>query len=287
MNVTSFYASSRKKRVELALRVDVSEDELEISSDEDELQAHLQGEYERDENYEPENEDGDENEDQEEDEDMDQDENYEPENENADENEDQVEDQDEDQEEAEDMNQDEDSEGESAVTALFRAAAEASPRHVLQMLASDGHRMNISPKMQANDPESVYRLELVAADHDNDYDNDCFSAGVGMPQELDSMEDRLQHLESRVMEEVGGELLCDLKKQVESFKKKLESVEHLSWMGLFKEHGHQELSQKPKGLELSEHEERLQVRRKYLNMSSLQVTEEVREHLKTPIFDNW
>ncbi|KAK1876370.1 High affinity cGMP-specific 3'5'-cyclic phosphodiesterase 9A [Dissostichus eleginoides] len=166
------------------------------------------------------------------------------------------------------------------VKALFRAAAEASPRHVLKMFASDGHRMNISPKMRANDPESVYRLELVAADQSR----------VGMPQELDSMEDRLQHLESRVMEEVGGELLCDLKKQVESFKKKLESVEHLSWMGLFKEHGHQELSklsQKPKSPELSEHEERLQVRRKYLNMSSLQVTEEVREHLKTPIFDNW
>ncbi|KAF3841269.1 hypothetical protein F7725_007131 [Dissostichus mawsoni] len=70
MNVTSFYASLRKKRVELALPVDVSEDELEISSDEDELQAHLQGEYERDENYEPE----DENEDQDEDEDEDQDE---------------------------------------------------------------------------------------------------------------------------------------------------------------------------------------------------------------------
>ncbi|KAF3837627.1 hypothetical protein F7725_009395 [Dissostichus mawsoni] len=69
MNVTSFYASSRKKRVELALPVDVSQDELEISSDEDELQAHLQGEYERDENYEPENED--ENEDQDEDQDED------------------------------------------------------------------------------------------------------------------------------------------------------------------------------------------------------------------------
>ncbi|XP_033991283.1 high affinity cGMP-specific 3',5'-cyclic phosphodiesterase 9A-like isoform X2 [Trematomus bernacchii] len=142
------------------------------------------------------------------------------------------------------------------VKALFRAAAEASPRHVLKMFASDGRRMNISPKMQANDPESVYRLELVAADQSR----------VGMSQELDSMEDRLQHLESRVMEEAGGELLCDLKKQVESFKEKLESVEHLSWMGLFKEHGHQELSQKPKSLELSELEERLQVRRKYLNM---------------------
>lgn len=97
MNVTSFYASSRKKRVELALPVDVSEDELEISSDEDELQAHLQGEYERDENYEPENEDGDENEDQEEDQD---------------------EDQEEDEDQDEDMDQDEDSEGESAVIGI-------------------------------------------------------------------------------------------------------------------------------------------------------------------------
>ncbi|KAK5847459.1 hypothetical protein PBY51_016583 [Eleginops maclovinus] len=166
------------------------------------------------------------------------------------------------------------------VKALFRAAAEASPHHVLKMFSADGRLMNISPNLQPNIPESSYRLELVAAELNRE----------GMPQELDTMENRLQHLESRVMEEVGGDLLCDLKVQVESFKRKLESVEHLSWMGLFKEDGDHKLpkvSQKPKSPELSVQEERLQVRRKYLNMSSLQVTEEVREHLKTPIFDNW
>eukprot|EP00066_Takifugu_rubripes_P015381 XP_011604647.1 PREDICTED: high affinity cGMP-specific 3',5'-cyclic phosphodiesterase 9A-like [Takifugu rubripes] len=67
-------------------------------------------------------------------------------------------------------------------------------------------------------------------------------------------------------------------------------MEHLSWMGLFKEDGDlllSKLSPKSKTAQLSVQEKHQQVRKKFLNMSSLQVTEEVREHLKTPIFDNW
>ncbi|XP_029282801.1 uncharacterized protein LOC115005127 [Cottoperca gobio] len=51
--------------------------------------------------------------------------------------------------------------------------------------------------------------------------------------------------------------------------------------------GGQRPSPLPKPSQLSLQEERQQVRRTFLNMNSLQVTEEVREHLKTPIFDNW
>ncbi|XP_022618682.1 high affinity cGMP-specific 3',5'-cyclic phosphodiesterase 9A-like [Seriola dumerili] len=187
---------------------------------------------------------------------------------------------------------------------LFRAAAEAGPHHILKMYNSNGSVVNISPRLEANSEGSYYRLEVVASDLQS----------VAMPPELDDMEYRLHHLESKVMEDAGKspDIICELKSHVESFKRKLEvgqphehrrsqqvSItasspntvwEHLSWMGLFKDDGDQQLSKfspKPKTSQLSVQEERQQVRRKFLNMSSLQVTEEVREHLKTPIFDNW
>ncbi|XP_034405053.1 high affinity cGMP-specific 3',5'-cyclic phosphodiesterase 9A-like [Cyclopterus lumpus] len=162
---------------------------------------------------------------------------------------------------------------------VFRAAAEAGPHHILKLYSVDGGVLNISPLLEANGEDSYYRLEVVASD----------LKSVGMPNELDTMEHRLHHLESRVMEDVGQtpEVVCDLKSQVESFKRKLESVKHLSWMELFKEDGDHQSSPKPRSSLLSVQEEHQQVRRKFLNMSSLQVTEEVREHLKTPTFDNW
>ncbi|XP_062270895.1 high affinity cGMP-specific 3',5'-cyclic phosphodiesterase 9A-like, partial [Scomber scombrus] len=55
------------------------------------------------------------------------------------------------------------------------------------------------------------------------------------------------------------------------------SVEHLSWMGLFRDDGDQQPCLKAQRPQLSVEEER----------HTLQVTEEVREQLKTPIFDNW
>ncbi|XP_070814137.1 high affinity cGMP-specific 3',5'-cyclic phosphodiesterase 9A-like isoform X2 [Chaetodon trifascialis] len=165
---------------------------------------------------------------------------------------------------------------------LFRAAAEAGPHHILKMYNTNGGLLNISPQLEANSEDSCYRLEVVASD----------LKSVGMLTELDSMENRLHHLESKVSGDVGQtpDVICELKSQVESFKRKLESVEHLSWMGLFKDHSDQQLakfSPNPQTPPLSVEEERQHVRRKFLNMSSLQVTEDVREHLKTPIFDNW
>ncbi|XP_029369626.1 high affinity cGMP-specific 3',5'-cyclic phosphodiesterase 9A-like [Echeneis naucrates] len=168
------------------------------------------------------------------------------------------------------------------VRELFQAAAEVGPHHILKMYNRKGSVVNISPQLEPNTKESYYQLEVVASD----------TQSVMMPPELDNMEGRLQHLESKVIEEMGRspEIIGELKSHVESFKRKLESVEHLSWMGLFKEDGNQQLSKfssGPKTPQLSMQEERQQIRRKFLHLSSLQVTEELREHLKTPIFDNW
>ncbi|KAG7502829.1 high affinity cGMP-specific 3 3' [Solea senegalensis] len=165
---------------------------------------------------------------------------------------------------------------------LFRAAAEAGPNHILKMYNRDGSVVNISPRLKSNSKETYYRLEVVASNLHS----------VAMTPQLNNMEERLHLLESKVLEEVGKtpDIMCELQSHMESFKRKLESVEHLSWIGLFKDDGEQQLSKcspKPQKPQLSVQEERQQVRRKFINMSSLQVTEEVREHLKTPIFDNW
>ncbi|KAM9835987.1 high affinity cGMP-specific 3',5'-cyclic phosphodiesterase 9A-like [Aulostomus maculatus] len=168
------------------------------------------------------------------------------------------------------------------VKEVFRAAAEAGPHHILKMYKANGSVVNISPQLEANSRDSCYRLEVVA----------CELKGVAMAAELDNMECRLHHLENKVLEDAGKtpEIMCELTGQVELFKRKLENVKHLSWMGLFRDGSERQLSKfamTAKTPQLSVQEERQQVRRKFLNMSSLQVTEEVREHLKTPVFDNW
>ncbi|XP_060888916.1 high affinity cGMP-specific 3',5'-cyclic phosphodiesterase 9A-like [Labrus mixtus] len=165
---------------------------------------------------------------------------------------------------------------------LFRAAAEAGSNHILKLYDTNGSVVKISPRLEANSEDSYYRLEVVASDLQS----------VGMPTELDDMESRLQHLESKVMEDVGKtpDIIDELKSQVESFKRKLESVQHLNWMGLFhkdSDHHRSKFSKKPTTSHLSVDEERQQVRKNFTIMSSLQMTEKVREHLKTPNFDNW
>ncbi|XP_068612733.1 high affinity cGMP-specific 3',5'-cyclic phosphodiesterase 9A-like [Brachionichthys hirsutus] len=163
---------------------------------------------------------------------------------------------------------------------LFQAAAEAEPHHILKMYDTNGSLVNITPQLEANGEDSYYRLEAVASDLKR----------VGTPPELDDMEHRLHRLERKVIEDVGSvpEVLREMKTHVESFKEKLESLEHLSWMGLFKTDRDQRLADpKPPTQQPSVPDGREQVHRRFLHMSSLQVTEEVKEHLKTPLFDNW
>ncbi|XP_037132212.1 high affinity cGMP-specific 3',5'-cyclic phosphodiesterase 9A-like isoform X1 [Syngnathus acus] len=165
---------------------------------------------------------------------------------------------------------------------LFRAAAEASPHHILKLYKANGSVVNISPMLEPNSQDSYYRLEVVASDLQS----------IGVKSDVDNMESRLCHLETKVQQDAGNtpEIIDNLKSQVESFKRKLESVKHLSWMGLFRDESPQQLSKFPakaKGLQLNIEEEHREVRKKFLNMSSLRVIEEVRQQLKTPMFDNW
>ncbi|XP_041926050.1 high affinity cGMP-specific 3',5'-cyclic phosphodiesterase 9A [Alosa pseudoharengus] len=169
---------------------------------------------------------------------------------------------------------------------LFRSAAEAGPHDILKLYNPKGNIINISPQLAPNTPQSSYKLEVVAAD--------CNSTelAVALGFDLSSMEKRLQSLEKKILIEAGETpaIVYEMKRQVESFREKLESVEHLSWLGLFKELSNATHKPSPfyhKRTLRKTREECEHVRDKFLQMSSLEVSDEVRQYLKTPTFDNW
>ncbi|XP_031135138.1 high affinity cGMP-specific 3',5'-cyclic phosphodiesterase 9A [Sander lucioperca] len=169
---------------------------------------------------------------------------------------------------------------------LFRAAAEAGPHDILKLYNPRGNIVNISLSLEPNSPNSRYKLEVVAAD--------CNSAEIASALGFDlfSMEKRLQGLEKKILMEASETpaVVYEMKKQVDSFREKLESVEHLSWLGLFKDLSDGTHKPSPFYHKRTLHKTRKEcehVREKFLQMSSLQVSEEVRQFLKTPTFDNW
>ncbi|TMS06120.1 High affinity cGMP-specific 3',5'-cyclic phosphodiesterase 9A [Larimichthys crocea] len=169
---------------------------------------------------------------------------------------------------------------------LFRSAAEAGPHDILKLYNPKGNIINISPNLEPNSPNSCYKLEVVAAD--------CNSAELAgaLGFDLSTMEKRLQGLEKKILFEAGETpaVVYEMKKQVDSFREKLESVEHLSWLGLFKDLTDGTHKPSPFYHKRTLHKTKKEcehVREKFLQMSSLEVSDEVRQYLKTPTFDNW
>ncbi|XP_070561669.1 high affinity cGMP-specific 3',5'-cyclic phosphodiesterase 9A-like isoform X2 [Ptychodera flava] len=162
----------------------------------------------------------------------------------------------------------------------FRAAAEAGPNDILKLYNTKGNIVNISPKLEENTPDDRYKLEVVATH--------CSATQLGF--DLAGMERRLQNMERKVVTE-GGEtpsIVYELRNKVEQFREKLESVEHLSWLGLFKEIPSE--NSPPfytnKRLRKTEEEER-RVWEKFRKISNVQMAENVKLYLRKPTFDNW
>uniref|UniRef100_A0A3Q3EAM4 Phosphodiesterase n=1 Tax=Labrus bergylta TaxID=56723 RepID=A0A3Q3EAM4_9LABR len=173
---------------------------------------------------------------------------------------------------------------------LFRAAAEAGPHDILKLYNPKGSIINISQNLEPNTSSSCYKLEVVAADCNSEPLGVELAGALGF--DLSAMEKRLQGLEKKILIEAGETpaVVYEMKKQVDSFREKLESVEHLSWLGLFKDLSEGTHKPSPFYHKRSLHKTRKEcehVREKFLQMSSLEVSEEVRQYLKTPTFDNW
>ncbi|XP_017159108.1 high affinity cGMP-specific 3',5'-cyclic phosphodiesterase 9A, partial [Poecilia reticulata] len=178
----------------------------------------------------------------------------------------------------------------SAVPDLFRAAAEAGPHDILKLYSPEGNIINICPGLEPNSAASCYRLEVVAADCHSEPLGAELAGALGF--DLSSMEKRLQGLEKKVLFAAGQTpaVVLEMKKRVDWFREKLESVEHLSWLGFYKDLSEGRQQPSPFYHKRSLHktrEEVERVREKVLQMSSLEVSEELRRYLKTPTFDNW
>ncbi|XP_072435956.1 high affinity cGMP-specific 3',5'-cyclic phosphodiesterase 9A isoform X4 [Chiloscyllium punctatum] len=176
------------------------------------------------------------------------------------------------------------------VKEVFRAAAEAGPYDILKLYNTKGNIINISPKLESNTRQTQYKLEVVAADCKTYSLGSELATALGF--DLLAMEKRLQTLEKKILVASTDmpSIMYEMRNRVESFREKLESVEHLSWLGLFKELSNGTNKPSPfyhkRSLRKTK-EECQQVMENYLQMSSLEVTEEVRQYLKTPTFDNW
>uniref|UniRef100_A0A8C7XTC1 Si:dkey-219c10.4 n=1 Tax=Oryzias sinensis TaxID=183150 RepID=A0A8C7XTC1_9TELE len=158
---------------------------------------------------------------------------------------------------------------------LFRSAAEAGPHDILKLYSPKGSIINISTRLEPNSPSSCYRLEVVATDCSHEPPGAEFAGGL----DLSSIEKRLQCLERNILiyDDKTPSVVFEMKKQVDSFREKLENVEHLSWLGLFKDLS--EGTHKPspfyhKRTLQKTREECERVREKFLQMSSLEVSEE-------------
>ncbi|KAM9850644.1 high affinity cGMP-specific 3',5'-cyclic phosphodiesterase 9A [Aulostomus maculatus] len=187
------------------------------------------------------------------------------------------------------------------LTDLFRAAAEAGPHDILKLYNPKGNIINISPSLEPNGPSCCYKLEVVAADCNSEPLGVELAGALGF--DLSSMEKRLQGLEKKILTEAGEApaVVYEMKNQVDLFREKLEepnsrvsvssvvirilllqSVEHLSWLGLFKDLS--EGTHKPSPFY---HKRTLHKTKEECEHVSLEVSEEVRQYLKTPTFDNW
>ncbi|XP_071145535.1 high affinity cGMP-specific 3',5'-cyclic phosphodiesterase 9A-like isoform X1 [Mytilus edulis] len=168
----------------------------------------------------------------------------------------------------------------------FRSAAEAGPHDILKLYNVKGNLVNISPRLPENTPQTRYKLEVVATQ--------CNDAPTGTELGVDfsAIEARLGKLEKKVFVENGEmpPLVQDLQNKVEHFKEKLQSVDHLSWLGLTKEISSgtslQPFWDKQQSIRKTEEHNR-NVFEKFRKMLQVDVTDEVREYLRKPTFDNW
>ncbi|XP_030843217.1 high affinity cGMP-specific 3',5'-cyclic phosphodiesterase 9A, partial [Strongylocentrotus purpuratus] len=174
----------------------------------------------------------------------------------------------------------------SPLADVFRSAAEAGPNDILKLYNQKGNLVNISPKLEENTPDSRYKLDVVAAHCDGRR-----SVAEKLGFDIQKMESRLELLEKKVLID-GGEIptvVYELRNKVEEFRDKLESVEHLSWLGLTKEFVASSTNHLPfyKQKLRKTQEEQKRVWEKFSKISHLQLTDDIREYLRQPTFDNW
>ncbi|XP_008550613.1 uncharacterized protein LOC103573353 [Microplitis demolitor] len=167
---------------------------------------------------------------------------------------------------------------------LFRSAAEAGPLDIVKLRKGD-KLLNISPQLPANTPDTPYVLQVVGA----------HPTSVGMIEAdlLRALEKRVAALERElgaqqaVASSEPAHLLRELKRQMDAFKTKLETTEHLSWLGFYKQLPEPVSSEACRRLQYRRKSDSVKrrVREKFLNICDVSVSSSVREWLRSPAFD--
>lgn len=171
----------------------------------------------------------------------------------------------------------------------FRCAAEAGPYDILKLYNHKGNLVNISSSLPENQPNERYKLEVVAAH--------CGHCGKDMHGlDVEDLDKRLEKLERRVFvdDTYIPPQLSALKSRIEKFKTKLENVEHLSWLGLFKDMSigpsalpYNSTNNHNKKCQKRTDKQYTQVMESFIKMGCGLTSEETLEHLRRPTFDNW
>ncbi|KAI9560111.1 hypothetical protein GHT06_014121 [Daphnia sinensis] len=166
------------------------------------------------------------------------------------------------------------------IKSLFSSAAEAGPHDILKMYTPEGSLVNISNRLESNRPDTPYRLELVAAHFNKG------SLPEQLRAELALLDERVSDLERRM-----HDLASLYPQDVQAMRDELE--QHKQILGLcragttFRHSGMgRPYWNRHKARRKSESEKRL-VCEKYLHISTMTLTEEIRRCLRMPTFDNW
>ncbi|XP_017882584.1 cAMP-specific 3',5'-cyclic phosphodiesterase 4D [Ceratina calcarata] len=167
---------------------------------------------------------------------------------------------------------------------LFRHAAEAGPLDIVKLRKGD-KLLNISTNLPANTADSPYVLQIVGAHP--------ASSGVIEAEVLWALERRVEALEQQLREHQEALnaspsfALRELKRQVDSFKNKLENNEQLSWLNFCKQLPEPVCAESYHRLQYRRKSDSMKrkVREKFLNICDVSVSSSVREWLRSPAFD--
>ncbi|XP_076164165.1 phosphodiesterase 9 [Ptiloglossa arizonensis] len=167
---------------------------------------------------------------------------------------------------------------------LFRNAAEAGPLDIVKLRKGD-KLLNISTNLPTNTPDTPYVLQIVGAHP--------ASSGVIEAEVLWALERRVAALERQLREQQEALYaspsfaLRELKRQVDSFKNKLEQNDQLNWLSFYKQLPEPIYADSCRRLQYRRKSDSMKrkVREKFLNICDVSVLSSVREWLRSPAFD--
>lgn len=165
---------------------------------------------------------------------------------------------------------------------LFRSAAEAGPRDILKLYNRKGQLLNINQDLPSNTVEERYALQVVAA-------HGCAMLREDTGEHLQALEARISEIERLLKADIPlPPSVCQLERQVDEFRHKLETTESLSWLGFYKELPEPLSTDECRRLQYRRKSDSLKkrVKQNFLNICDAQVSDSVRNWLRMPTFDS-